>query len=123
MKIRLGFVSNSSSSSYTCEVCDNIESGMDCSLEDLGMIECEHGHIMCDTHITDQVKAQMDDYLVESEYGHKLKETVCPLCMLKQLSISDELMYYRRKLKTDNEKTKEEIQQKFKTYADFKASI
>ena len=50
MKIRNGFVSNSSSSSYTCDVCHRTESGYDASLSDFGMTECENGHTFCDSH-------------------------------------------------------------------------
>jgi len=35
MKLRIDFVSNSSSSSYLCEVCGTIESERDASLDDL----------------------------------------------------------------------------------------
>lgn len=40
MKIRTGFVSNSSSSSFVCDVCGNIESGWDLGLNDAEMCEC-----------------------------------------------------------------------------------
>lgn len=48
MKIRTGFVSNSSSSSFVCEITGTVESGMDLSLEDAGMYECINGHIFLD---------------------------------------------------------------------------
>ena len=44
MKIREGFVSNSSSSSYTCDVSGETYSGMDLGLSDVGMMDCIHGH-------------------------------------------------------------------------------
>lgn len=47
MKIRNGFVTNSSSSSFVCEVCGAIEAGYEMSLEEAGMLECDHGHIFC----------------------------------------------------------------------------
>ncbi len=50
MKLRQGFVSNSSSSSYTCEVCGNTESGWDISLSEIDMIECKKGHYICEGH-------------------------------------------------------------------------
>ena len=51
MKIRKGFVSNSSSSSFTCELCGNTESGWDCGLEEVEMWECENGHTLCESHL------------------------------------------------------------------------
>lgn len=56
MKIRSGFVSNSSSSSFTCNVCGTTESGYDASLSDMGMFECVNGHTICDSH---QVNAEI----------------------------------------------------------------
>jgi len=50
MKIRNGFVSNSSSSSFTCDVCGETQSGMDMSRSEAGMIECENGHTLCESH-------------------------------------------------------------------------
>ena len=44
MKIRNGFVSNSSSSSFICQVSGGIESGMDMSLSDFDMSQCSNGH-------------------------------------------------------------------------------
>ena len=53
MKIRNGFVSNSSSSSFICDVCGHNESGYDISLEDCEMYECVHGHVFCEDHVED----------------------------------------------------------------------
>ena len=44
MKIRNGFVSNSSSSSFICNYCGYIESGYDSFLSDFEMCNCENGH-------------------------------------------------------------------------------
>lgn len=53
MKTRNGFVSNSSSSSFTCHVCGNTESGFDAGLLEVGMYECLDGHTFCDDHKID----------------------------------------------------------------------
>lgn len=50
MKVRNGFVSNSSSSSFVCNICGETEGGYDCSLDEVGMAECEHGHIFHKSH-------------------------------------------------------------------------
>jgi len=50
MKIRLGFVSNSSSSSFVCDVCGEECGGMDISLSECEMFECMRGHTICDSH-------------------------------------------------------------------------
>lgn len=50
MKVRKGFVSNSSSSSFVCDVCHENVSGMDMGLIDAQMFECTGGHTVCDSH-------------------------------------------------------------------------
>jgi len=51
MKIRIGHVSNSSSSSFTCNVCMRTESGWDMGLQEVEMHQCENGHVFCDEHV------------------------------------------------------------------------
>ena len=46
MKVRTGFVSNSSTSSYVCEICGDVEAGRDLSLSDTDMVECLRAHHM-----------------------------------------------------------------------------
>ena len=52
MKIRRGFVSNSSSTSFTCDVCGYNVSGMDMGYDEAGMYSCENGHEFCREHAT-----------------------------------------------------------------------
>lgn len=53
MKIRNGFVSNSSSSSFICNVCGEDASGWDICLSEAEMTECVNGHTFCDNHMLD----------------------------------------------------------------------
>lgn len=66
MKIRNGFVSNSSSSSFICDVCGNSECGYDISLEDCQMYECVHGHTFCEDHVEDFDKKEFCLELLKS---------------------------------------------------------
>ena len=62
MKIRNGFVSNSSSSSFTCEICGNSESGFDASPYDLGFVVCINDHIICEDDQLEDVKLTDEEY-------------------------------------------------------------
>lgn len=55
MKIRQGFVSNSSSSSFVCDICGAENSGWDMCLSEAEMYECENGHIICESHCIDKI--------------------------------------------------------------------
>jgi len=44
MKVRTGFVSNSSTSSFICDICGEVEAGYDLSLSDVDMHQCVNGH-------------------------------------------------------------------------------
>lgn len=63
-KKRLSFVTNSSSSSYTCLINGETESGWDLGLEDAGMYECEYGHIFCENYVLgDPTKLSKEDII------------------------------------------------------------
>lgn len=47
MKKRFGFVSNSSSSSFVCDVCGTVEAGMDACASDFDMTYFSCGHTVC----------------------------------------------------------------------------
>jgi hypothetical protein len=49
-KKRLGFVSNSSSVSFLCEVCGHLNGGYDACMSDFGFAKCINGHVICDHH-------------------------------------------------------------------------
>lgn len=113
MKIRNGFVSNSSSSSFICDVCGENVSGYDIGLDDADMYECEKGHVFCENHVVflDDELGELDRYEIPSKY--------CPICQLQHITESDMKNYLLKKYgKTANE-VKVEIQKAFHTYDDF----
>ena len=82
MKTRLSLVSNSSTSSFICDVCGAVESGQDACLSDVGMIRCENGH---DFHENGCGKTKLpkipEDATSTNEEG-ELLEAFCPICQM-----------------------------------------
>lgn len=82
MKIRNGFVSNSSSSSFICEICNHTESGYDQSLSELGFVECVNEHIFCEEHLleyNEELETQESEEMYYPEYR-------CPICQFMEYS-------------------------------------
>lgn len=72
MKIRSDFVTNSSSSSFVCEICGRTESGYDLGLSDCEMMQCVNGHTFCcDEALEMPSKKEMIKYILENEYNIK----------------------------------------------------
>ena len=65
MKFRKDFVTNSSSSSFVCEVCGIVESGWDMCIDEAGMVECECGHEFCVDHLKNQ-EEKIVKYFIEN---------------------------------------------------------
>jgi hypothetical protein len=51
MKTREGFVSNSSTTTFVCDICSNSEGGMDCSAAEVGFARCINEHEFCEAHL------------------------------------------------------------------------
>lgn len=72
MKFRKDFVTNSSSSSYVCEICGRTESGWDLSLSECEMMECVNGHVFCvDESLDLPSKKEMIKTIMENEWNKK----------------------------------------------------
>lgn len=71
MKIRKGFISNSSSSSFICDVCGDNQSGWDLSIRDAGMYRCENDHTFCDTHKEKPTEEAATKWINSGGYGAK----------------------------------------------------
>lgn len=142
MKIRKGFVSNSSSSSFVCDVC-----GESIDPEYGEVSKCFGGHMMCyqdhcinlpiDTWKKEIIKCLEDRDEIElcdedidfintetdikelkdflKNYDWDMITSSCPLCTLKTIPNYLSFSYLIKKLGMDEEKLKEEIRFNFKT--------
>ncbi len=134
MKIRLGFVSNSSSSSYTCDYCGETESGWDTGLSEFELVECGIGHICCEHHLSISISdpkvaeafliehpqyKDYDDDSLAAEARYEFPTKFCPLCNLEAIGVGDLLAYYRLRFGLDHDEVLDDIKSTFGTYENF----
>jgi len=82
MKIRKGFVSNSSSSSFICDVCGEKFTGYDASPSEFGCSVCPNEHIICSDHLKDTPDID-PELLFENGCEHEFDRSTmkfCPEC-------------------------------------------
>lgn len=73
MKFRKDFVTNSSSSSYVCEICGRTESGWDLGLDECEMMECVNGHVFCcDEALERPNKKELIKMILENEWNKEV---------------------------------------------------
>jgi len=139
MKFRKDFVTNSSSSSYVCEICGASESGWDLSLREAGMVECENGHVICqdemlevsreqlleylekefDCDVFEEYKDSSDDILIDmllhedtySDFIYNVPECFCPICQFIEYSQNDLARYLAKKYKVSRDEVFEKVKQ------------
>lgn len=76
MKFRKDFVTNSSSSSYVCEICGRSESGWDIGLSECEMMECVNGHVFCcDEALERPTKKEMIKIIMENAWNRRWSST------------------------------------------------
>jgi len=118
MKLRTMFVSNSSSSSFVCDICNETFNGYDGDYGDIKEVTCEGGHSFCDEHISEKdieryIKNRLEasdigkdekEMLEEAKeensletmmdyYSYELPFELCPICNFKIISDLDLVDY------------------------------
>ena len=137
MKFRKDFVTNSSSSSFVCEICGYSTGGWDMSLSEADMMECVNGHIFCSEHALERPnKKEMIKLIMENEYNslteedlmnmeedilfedylseggcYEIPECVCPICQFVEYSEEDLSAYLLKEYKVSRDLVFEEVKQ------------
>lgn len=129
MKLRQGFISNSSSCSFTCEVCERNESGYDSvSMREYGFVYCDLYHTLCLDcllgEFNENDEPQQEDFDTEELWAHAHGEwedreergdedicpsTLCPICQFIEPSQRDMAAYLQKKYKVSKDKVFAEI--------------
>ena len=118
MKIRTGFVSNSSSASFVCDFCGEEASGMDMCLSEAGMSECKNGHYVCDDHLLEEISTQ-----VKRDFRYETPSEMCPICQFQILLPEDGFKYLLMQQKLTEKDLTETIKEKYNNYKEFKEEI
>lgn len=137
MKFRKDFVTNSSSSSYVCEICGRSESGWDLSLRECEMMECVNGHIFCcDEALERPTKKEMIKMIMENEWSdhteeelmimekdtlfndfcsedgyYEVPECICPICQFIEYSEYDLSAYLLKEYGVSRDEVFAEVKQ------------
>ena len=121
MKFRNGFVTNSSSSSFICQICGDVQSGWDMSFDEAEFVECENGHEFCVSHLIN-----LPDGMEEYEFAYhgevdcyEIPAIHCPICQMLKLRDKDLMSYIATKGMT-RDAVLEEIRSRFASYDEFK---
>lgn len=148
MKIRNGFVSNSSSSSFVCDVCGSQYEGYDGQYDGVVKYECSNDHIYCCGFIELDVEGKRRVLIKDSdnqkdadkaqsastadieelweelwEDGDYIPEESCPLCQFVQISDTDLANYLMEQTKTVRTHALVDIKRRFGSYKEFHEAI
>lgn len=98
MKIRNGFVSNSSSSSFICESNRTVYHGQDASPYDFGLVECEKcGKTFDPSCAIGEIESKKCEDDENRDYDdNTVGKEKCPYCNMKKIAVNDEIRFFRK---------------------------
>lgn len=104
MKYRTTFVTNSSSSSYICDICSECDCGRDLSIRDTNMIQCKNGHTLCQNHLKNINDIDLDQYDEDSgeSFRSELPAKYCPICKFEKVASLSIVKYLIKTGKLDD---------------------
>ena len=153
MKIRLAFVSNSSSESFTCDFCGHTASGWDMGLNDAQLYECVNGHTFCDEHAIEMPDISLEDMIKEiikhddiyrvcggddvfniddikeiyrqvvSEQRYEFPSKHCPFCQFEKITDHDYVSYVSKKWHLLRRLVLKEMKNDFENFEQFKTFV
>ncbi len=120
MKIRAGFVSNSSSSSYICEVCGDTFEAWDEGFSRFNLVMCrDNDHLFCECH---RINPTLDGtYTMYEEEGEddRIDSIHCPICQMQEITNDMVLNYLLHKNGIKYPDVVEEMKESFETFENF----
>lgn len=130
MKYRKSFVTNSSSSSFVCDICGRVETVWDTGLSDVGMYQCVNGHTFCQDEALEISKEDLIEMIIEDKWNKSSKEELekmeleeliecfdvgevpecfCPICNFIEYSQSDLARYLLKEYGISRDEVFEEV--------------
>ncbi len=126
MKLRMGFVSNSSSETFICDVCGEMVSGMDMGLTDAGMYRCKKDHTFCESEALhpEKIEALENGENEEEEFDrYEVPTECCPICQMQAITDRDLIPYLLKKVGVTRGELLEIVQKEFGNYEAFEKSL
>jgi len=116
-------VSNSSSSSFICDICGHEASGWDMCLSEAYMVECVNGHVFCEDHLDKEKFEKMIEDDDGGDFRYEIPKDMCPICLFEHILDSDAVKFLLGKCNISMDALKKDIKDTFEDYDEFVEQI